>query len=95
VLILRNKRKLFRDGRLGIKGVSYQLGCSEVSGFSIAFKKYFGESPSECRHKLLASVYPLTGGFLILHERLIPEETDLYLQGFRFKNGYIKSNRIK
>lgn len=46
-------QRLFRDGSLSIKEVSYQLGYSEVSNFSIAFKKYFGESPSEFRHKLV------------------------------------------
>lgn len=46
-------QRLFRDGWFSIKEVSYQLGYSEVSNFSIAFKKYFGESPSEFRHKLV------------------------------------------
>jgi len=44
-------QRLFRDARLSIKEVSYRLGYSEVSNFSIAFKKYYGESPSEFRHK--------------------------------------------
>ncbi|OUS26141.1 hypothetical protein A9Q99_19380 [Gammaproteobacteria bacterium 45_16_T64] len=43
---------LFQQGMLSIKEIAYQLGYSEVSNFSIAFKKYFGQSPSEFRGSL-------------------------------------------
>ncbi len=39
---------------LSIKEITYQLGYSDVSNFSIAFKKYFGESPAAFRNKSLA-----------------------------------------
>ena len=39
------------SANISIKEVAYQIGYSDVSNFSIAFKKYFGDSPANIRIK--------------------------------------------
>ncbi|OUS04624.1 hypothetical protein A9Q81_05750 [Gammaproteobacteria bacterium 42_54_T18] len=46
-------QRFLQDERLTIKEISYRLGYSEVSNFSIAFKRYAGQSPSEYRLKII------------------------------------------
>jgi len=44
-------KKYICNANISIKEVAYQIGYSDVSNFSIAFKKYFGDSPANIRLK--------------------------------------------
>ncbi|MBV1920008.1 MAG: helix-turn-helix transcriptional regulator, partial [Pseudomonadales bacterium] len=48
---MNKARKHLTKQGISIKEITYQLGYSDVSNFSIAFKKYFGESPAAFRKK--------------------------------------------
>lgn len=50
---MQRAESLFREENKTIKEIAFLLGYSEVSNFSIAFKKYYGKSPREYRQGLL------------------------------------------
>jgi AraC-like DNA-binding protein len=48
---MRTASRLLRDSSLGLKEVASRVGYDSVSAFSMAFKRYSGQSPGEYRRR--------------------------------------------
>nr|WP_047169516.1 AraC family transcriptional regulator [Sphingomonas sp. Y57] len=49
-LLMKKAEEMLRQTEMSVAEISYSLGYSDVSGFAVAFKKFFGHRPSSVRH---------------------------------------------
>jgi AraC-like DNA-binding protein len=49
-LRMKKADEMLRQTEMNVAEISYSLGYSDVSGFAVAFKKFFGHRPSAVRH---------------------------------------------